>query len=248
MAFRYNAKRDVTDNRDKVVQTSNFGLPAEVDLSQWEPPVTDQGQEGSCTAHAGVRLLSWLYKKYRNQSFIFSPQFLYRAERIVEGDVGSDDGAQSRTVVACLHDTGCCLESTFPYRDDGWRTPTTQAMLREAQLYRIGAYHRVPTLDALKSILAGGYTAILGIEVYSSFESDAVASTGRVPVPDPGKEQCLGGHEVFCHGYDDQSEVLLMTNSWGTGWGDAGHFTLPYDYWPHIMDVWTAHFGPPWKA
>lgn len=247
MGYKYAALRDKPDNRDKVVRLPNSViLPSRVDLSEWEPPVTDQGQEGSCTAHAGVRMLSWLYKKIYGESYIFSPQFLYRAERICEGDVNEDGGAQSRTLMAVLNEVGCCLESTFPYSDDGWKQPTTEAMLAEAHKYKIGAYHRVPALDVLKSVLASQYPVVMGIEVYASFESDAVAATGNVPVPDTGKEQFLGGHEVFCHGYDDSAQVLLMTNSWGTGWGEQGHFALPYGYWPYVMDVWIGHMGAPW--
>jgi C1A family cysteine protease len=40
----------------------------------------------------------------------------------------------------------------------------------------------------------------------------------------------LGGHAVTCVGYNDAKGVWIMKNSWGSRWGDKGHFYLPYAY------------------
>jgi C1A family cysteine protease len=70
---------------------------------------------------------------------------------------------------------------------------------------------------------------VFGFTVYQSFESDSVASSGIAPLPD-SSETALGGHAVMAVGYDDASSRLLARNSWGTGWGMGGYFTLPYAY------------------
>jgi C1A family cysteine protease len=95
-------------------------------------------------------------------------------------------------------------------------------------------------------VLSSGYVASLAISVYESFESDAVAQTGNVPVPQPS-EKNLGGHEVVACGYSDASRTLIVRNSWDVTWGDKGYFYLPYDYWPYVSDSWIAHLGPAWK-
>ena len=49
------------------------------------------------------------------------------------------------------------------------------------------------------------------------------------------------GHAVVAVGYDDAQQVFIMRNSWGTGWGMQGYFTLPYAYLidPHLAsDFW----------
>ena len=65
-------------------------------------------------------------------------------------------------------------------------------------------------------------------------------------MPAPG-EGTLGGHAVFCAGYQTNSAfpgggALIVKNSWGEGWGDAGYFYMPFDYvrpaW--VSDAWTA--------
>lgn len=249
MKRRYDAIPDRFDHRDHVAMSSPPMTKFQsVDLRQWMPGIRDQGEEGSCTAFAGVRLLSWLTNRFTGKALEFSPQFLYRAERIIEGTRDEDSGAQSRTMVAVLRDTGCCLESSLPYSDKGWKTPTTQKQLAEAQLYRTGAFHRIPDLYTLRSVLSSGYPAALAIEVYESFESDTVSKTGRVPMP-KHDENLLGYHEVVVAGMDEHSKHLLVANSWGVDWGYEGYFWLPYEYWEfHVCDSWLAHLGPAWKA
>lgn len=247
MQRRYTAVRDTPDSRDHIANPAPSPyLPQAISLAAWLPAVRDQGNEGACTMFAGSGILEWLFKRFKGQDIVFSPQFGYRAERILEGDVDQDGGAQSRTMMKVLAQYGLCLESSDPYNDRGWKAPTTAAQLAEARSYRVGAYHRVPDLATLKSVLASGYVASLAIEVYESFESEEVANTGTVPVPDPRNEALQGGHEVYCFGYDDARGVLLCRNSWGAEWGDVGNFTLPYAFWAYVSDSWTCHFGAPW--
>jgi Papain family cysteine protease len=243
---RYTAVRDVPDAADRIAAPAPTLLPR-ADLSAWLPPVRDQGQEGCCTMFAGSGILAWHYKRFLGKDLVFSPQFGYRAERILEGDVDQDGGAQSRTMMQVLTKYGLCLEASDPYVDTGWKTPTTLKQLAEARNYRLGAYHRVPDLMTLRSVLASGYVASLAIDVYESFESADVAANGAVPLP-AANEQCLGGHEIYCYGYDDKLGLLMCRNSWGADWGQDGDFSLPYGYWPYVSDSWTCHFGKPWVS
>jgi C1A family cysteine protease len=48
-----------------------------------------------------------------------------------------------------------------------------------------------------------------------------------MPGPD---EEVLGGHAVLAVGYDDSAECFIVRNSWGSGWGKKGYFTMPYSY------------------
>jgi len=52
--------------------------------------------------------------------------------------------------------------------------------------------------------------------VYQSFESDAVAKSGDVPMPGPS-EKIMGGHAVVAVGYDDSTQRFIVRNSWGPG-------------------------------
>jgi hypothetical protein len=65
--------------------------------------------------------------------------------------------------------------------------------------------------------------------VYESFESDAVAATGTVPMP-RRREAIVGGHDIVFTGYDDTTQRFRFANPWGVGWGDKGFGTFPYAY------------------
>src|SRR4029077_3660481 len=88
---------------------------------------------------------------------------------------------------------------------------------------------RLQTLDEMRACLADGYPFVFGFTVYEAFDSVAVARTGVVPMPKP-KERMIGGHAVLAVGYEHAKRRFLVRNSWGSGWGMKGYFTMPYEY------------------
>jgi C1A family cysteine protease len=93
----------------------------------------------------------------------------------------------------------------------------------------------------MRSCLAEGFPFVFGFTVYASFESAKVANTGVVPMPVLA-EKVLGGHAVLAVGYNDKQKRFLVRNSWGTGWGMSGYFTIPYAYLTDSNladDMWT---------
>jgi C1A family cysteine protease len=93
----------------------------------------------------------------------------------------------------------------------------------------------------MRSCLAAGYPFVFGFTVYESFESPDVARTGVAPMPAP-KEVMVGGHAVVAVGYNDNDKRFIARNSWGSGWGQQGYFTIPYDYLTNSKlssDMWT---------
>ena len=93
----------------------------------------------------------------------------------------------------------------------------------------------------MRECLAEGYPFVFGFSVYEAFESEEVAKTGRLNLPQRGEKQ-LGGHAVMAVGYDDGEQRALIRNSWGTDWGMKGYFTIPYDYISNdnlADDFWT---------
>ena len=103
------------------------------------------------------------------------------------------------------------------------------ACFKSALKHQVLTYHRILSLIEMKRCLAEGYPFVFGFTVYESFESPAVAKSGRLDLPKPN-EKSMGGHAIMAVGYDDATKRLLIRNSWGTDWGLAGYFTMPYDY------------------
>lgn len=170
-----------------------------------------------------------------------SHNFLYYNERVMEGTINSDSGAQIRDGIKSLASTGICKESKWPYTQSNMYTKPNSCCYAQASGHKILSYYRITSLDDMKHCLAQGYPFVFGFTVYSSFESDAVAKTGIMPMPSP-TDSVIGGHAVTCVGYDDSKKWMIVRNSWGTEWGDQGYFYMPYEYITTTNladDMWT---------
>ncbi len=230
---RYGWIPDLPDHRDQMYAAPPeflAALPASVDLRKGCPPVYDQGQLGSCTANAIGSAMEFEQKKQRATSFTPSRLFIYYNERALEGTVNSDSGAQIRDGMKVVAKMGACPETEWPYNINDFRDKPSSAAYRDAVKSKVMLYQRVSqTLNQMKGCLASGYPFVFGFTVYESFESPQVARSGHAAMPKSG-EQTVGGHAVMAVGYDDQNQWFIVRNSWGTGWGMKGYFTMPYQY------------------
>jgi C1A family cysteine protease len=242
---RYGWIPDLPDQRDyKFVAPFEAGqaLPPSVDLRSVCPPVYDQGQLGSCTANAIAAAIEFDRIK-ENLTPIFAPSrlFIYYNERVIEGTVNTDSGAQIRDGIKSVGGQGACIEDTWPYDITKYQDQPPDPCYQEALQHRAILYQRIDTIDQMKGCLVAGYPFVFGFTVYESFESQDMANSGHAPMPGPN-EKVLGGHAVLAVGYDDSQNWFIIRNSWGPSWGMKGYFTLPYDYMNNSnlsSDFWT---------
>ena len=166
---------------------------------------------------------------------------LYYNARKLEGTESSDVGAQIRDVIKGAALFGACPEDQWPYDPSRCTTAPDIEAYAAAVKDRAVGYHSVPQdLNSIRSCLADGDPIVFGFSVYESFESDEVAKTGIMPMPQRS-ESLIGGHAVIAVGYDDDTRCFIVRNSWGS-WGDAGHFYMPYEYLTNpdlASDLWT---------
>lgn len=237
---------DLPDHRDRVyaAPVEVLGvLPARVDLRPQCPAVYDQGQLGSCTANAIGGAIEFDRRKQKLAP-LFTPSrlFIYFNERAMEHTVDSDSGAQIRDGIKSVARQGDCPETEWPYVIAKFQVRPPARCYADALRYRVVLYQRVSqVLSQLKGCLAAGYPFVFGFTVYESFESAAVARTGRAALPGAG-EPAIGGHAVVGVGYDDAQQRFIVRNSWGSRWGLKGYFTLPYAYVTDsdlASDFWT---------
>jgi C1A family cysteine protease len=242
----YGWKRDLPDQRDHT-----YAVPAHiiarisssVDLRDQCPEVYDQGRIGSCTANAIAGALEFDMIKQGLTAYTPSRLFIYYNERAIEGTVGSDAGAQIRDGIKSVASQGDCPESEWPY-DDTPADPNTgifppgakaatqppQSCYDDAIKHKALNYQSIDqNLADMKGCLSSGYPFVFGFTVFESFESEDVARTGNVPMPG-ADERIVGGHAVLAVGYDDDESRFICRNSWGSDWGDAGYFYMPYAY------------------
>jgi len=236
---------DTPDQRDHMVSlTAPITLPTHVDLRNGMPPVYDQGQLGSCTANA-IGAAFDFERHLQGKPFLTpSRLFIYFNERTVEHTVKSDSGAQIRDGIKTTKTYGVAPEREWPYDIARFTVKPPAKAFKDALANQAVDYARVPqVVEAMQQVLAGGHPIVIGFTVYESFESDAVAASGIVPMPSPG-EKALGGHAVLIVGYETFNGQLrwIVRNSWGNSWGDGGYFRIPGRYFtnPHLAsDLWV---------
>ena len=242
----YGWNPDMPDGRDLLYAAPPevaTALPPMVDLRPQCPPVYDQGHLGSCTANSIAGALEFDQMKEKERAFTPSRLFIYYNERVMEGTVSSDSGAQIRDGVKSVNQQGAPPEDPdWPYDITKFADKPPQKAYDDAAKHKSILYQRLtPTLPQLKGCLASGFPFVFGFVVYESFESPQVASTGQAQMPQAGEQQ-LGGHAVLAVGYDESQQRFTIRNSWGPGSGMAGYFTLPYPYLlQHTLssDFWT---------
>ncbi len=243
---------------------------AQVDLRTWFSPIEDQGQIGSCTANAAVGLVEYFERRAKGRHIDASRLFVYKTERDLLGWTG-DTGAYLRTAMEALVLFGAPPERYWPYDPRPASSNTRLNLEPSAFCYAFAAnyqtlkYFRLdpgPTSPAqalanIKAYIAAGFPSMFGFPVYPEY--DHPLPGGLVAYPGPGS-QSRGGHANVAAGYDDNMMIgsdkgaLLIRNSWGPGWANAGYGWMSYkyvtqglanDWWTLISEEWvdTAQFA-----
>lgn len=221
-------------------------------------PIKNQGNEGSCTAHAGTSANEWIHRRYLKSSPVFSPQYTYARELLLQGNFPQDEGSDGNTLCKTLIMNGSCELSLYPYVAGEIVRPTTVQDVNAAR-YTLGAFHGLVGASVALSVLSDifPWPVEIGFDVYSSFESDELAETGIMPLPEP-RQSPIGGHEVLMVGYDigqvptlrpaTCAPAALIQNSWGDSWGIRGCFWMPLSVLDDSdTDLKIVHSGSPWR-
>lgn len=205
------------------------GLKAklEVDDRANMPSVFNQLKLGACTANADAATCEYDAILDGHDPGHLSRLQVYYGERALEGTLGQGDtGAYGHDgFKVAAH--GLALEKDWPYNIKRFQVappadlPVAYTLTKQV--------HAVPqTKAAIKRVLSNQQTVSFGFTVYSSFEDPATGSTGIMPYPQLG-ESVLGGHQVVAIGYlKALPQYVLCRNSWGTAWGKAGYFFMPW--------------------
>ena len=223
---------DLPDHRDlmySAIAPKISRLPDQVDLRSTCSPVENQGSLGSCTANALAGALEFLELQKAAIFVDLSRLFIYYNERVIEGTVKEDSGAFLRDGIKSLAKQGVCPEAEWPYQISSFKKKPTAKCYKDAKKHQITSYHRISTIDEMRTCLADGFPFVFGFTVYEAFESAAVAKTGVLNMPRPD-ERVVGGHAVMAVGYENRAKRFILRNSWDTDWGMKGYFTMPYDY------------------
>ena len=236
---------------------STISLPDSIDLACRIKRIENQQNLGTCTGMGGSTMMEIL-ETFNNKPYIeLSPLYLYYKAREIEGTVNFDNGAYLRDTMKVLQKNGICEEKYFPFIiKDFAKKPSQEAELN-AKNHMIEGYQRLNSINQIKTCLSQNKPVLVGMKLYSSFDTKVSAVTGIIPVPNKSVEQYEGSHCMVIVGYDDNFAIkhnlklknnlcggyFKIANSWGKEWGNNGFCYVPYELIEDMHDLWAVKEG-----
>jgi len=231
MDFIFNYVKQSEDSRDYIYQPQNLQLEENhylTDIQMVSCPILNQGNLGSCVAHAAYALLYIVSKG----KISLSRLQLYMCLRACDNlSLTIDTGGTIRGVMKAISNYGVCNENLWKYNIVNFdKLAPKTAFTNTYNISNFVYTFIIQDYIHIKEVLVSGSPIICGIAVYESFISPNSNKYGIIPIPNTKTEKLLGGHAILLIGYDNNSKTFKFQNSWGTNWGDKGYGYIPYDY------------------
>lgn len=230
---RYGWHPSAPDHRDRQFHLEERvwragNLPPRVDLWPKVPPIWNQGQLGSCTAHGSLRAYLTEASRQGLALPMLSRLFQYFNTRELEGQTATDSGGTVRDAIKALATVGCPPESEWPYDPARFATRPPLAAYADARSHLAIRYQLIDAsqgFEPMRTALAQGLSIAFGFSVPVSFEDGSWNPASQVlGLPGP-REGFIGGHCVAITGYDFSGarfpEYFICDNSWDLTWGGA---------------------------
>jgi len=204
-------------------------LPRNYNMLKYTTFVKNQGSLGACTGFAGVAAVDTQRVLQNNEVLDFSELFIYYNERVIDGTVNEDAGSYIRTLAKTLKETGVALEQYHPYDVSKFKEKPGFPAYFGARFFRIKNYYRVMNIDECKQAIANNIPVVIGMIVYSNLFNYSYGVYSSIA----GNK--AGGHAICVVGYDDDSNCVIIKNSWGRNWGEEGYFRMSYDMYNQLV-------------
>lgn len=199
-----------------------------VDLRAELGAVRDQGPRATCLAFAVTATHEQARRRRRGGlGDTLGEELLYWRCKQHDGDHAP--GTYPTSAGVALTDPGQSAAVLWPYdgarrEHDSFYAPPPAALAAHA-LRRASLSATSAEVANLRERLRDGHAILLGLELWPGFYTPAGGD-----LPTPRAHELLGAaHAVVLAGFDEGRRMLLLRNSWGEGWGEAGYGRLYYD-------------------
>ncbi|MFO1459439.1 MAG: C1 family peptidase [Verrucomicrobiota bacterium] len=232
-------RKDADDPRDHEFEAGNF--EESKDLRRYLFDVENQKASEGCAGFAMSTILEmWLKRDHPAHAVELSPLFAWWNARFLEGEAGQNEPVTARSALKTLRRHGICPESTWKFDESKWFVRPSPTAFRKAKHYRITAYRRCRSVEAIKSAISKELPVFLGMEMREGF-ANISGSLETHPRQFVGyrRNPKTGGHFMAIVGY--RREGAIVVNSWGTDFHDQGCVLIPWDVLVEDQyDVWVV--------
>ncbi|CAF1400041.1 unnamed protein product, partial [Didymodactylos carnosus] len=206
-----------------------YCLRTRVNLRPWMTKIEQQGDMGSCAAEAIAGAIEYLYKRYAGVHVDVSRLFIYfNAMVIGEKTVHlkEETGSSINDAIEGVVRYGVCEEKYWQHKKIlVIQRPSIEAYRRAAEVTIIPLKVE-PTIHSMKKCLNNNLPFVVGFHT-SLLNVDDIQKVNGGYLRNAGKDE---NHAVLVVGYNDNTQLFLVRNSWGEEWGDEGYFVIPYKY------------------
>jgi hypothetical protein len=219
-----------------------------VDHRNVQTAIRDQGNRGTCVAHASVAALEAMYKR-AGQTKDLSENDAYNIFMAGEGSTCvADPGLLTWKAAGYLTASKICTEAQNPYilpkgNTACQATATACSSNRKhgftsTSVFYAPAFGGTGTSVAtntkfLESLLFAGHDVVMGVYVAGNDWNDGTSESGVIDVQKDAQGNpaaAYGGHAMLLVGYDSAKGYFIFKNSWTASRGHAGYFYLSYEY------------------
>ena len=205
-----------------------------VDRRGEQTGVRDQGDRPTCSAFAVTAGHEWLCRDLPD----LSEEFALWAAKARDGL-----GGEATTIAAALSgaiDEGQALEGDWPYGTPAYPAPPPLIARDRLRRRQPNSWRSLDgSLDRLREAIIQGRQAVV---LRLAFAPRAWAYSTRGWVDAAGSEAAVGNHAVLAIGLRPPDTTrpwsVIVKNSWGAGWGDAG--------FGYISETYMRRY--PWQA
>ena len=217
------------DARDFKVTAVNKDFPDSFELDKL--PVKNQGQVGSCVAHAASEIVEYINRWQEGEYVQMSTGYIYGNREYETNKLAG--GYYARLAMKVLKNNGDCSQDLFPYnvkmpKAEELYLNRDKAIDEEAYKNRITSYFTLKTADSVKSVLMDGYPVLCSLVWGKGTKYNKEDKMVHF------SDNTDGGHCVIIVGWDDQGWIIQ--NSWGKSWGNNGRAVISYN--APIKELW----------
>lgn len=223
-------------------------IPVSVDLSQYAPPVGNQGSVNSCMAWAeDYYQRDWYASRdgYAPSATLVSFAPMYTYSQVPGGSTNSPTYMNDHYNI--MQTQGVDTRADYTQGDYNYSSLPTASEKLNATNYKIASYSSpywcsdlncvnppmggIAVQNTIQNAMAAGNPVVLLFQVYSNFYY-AGMTVGTQTYSDfvdyPGTGTLYGNHGVIALKYDTNG--VWIENQWGTGWGSNGWAELSWNY------------------